>query len=53
MAKGYDSDFYVVCATVIPVLFLAAAVQGNAYKNVLGAATRAAVTKPDDSRSAK
>ena len=37
-----------VCATVIPVLFLAVAVQGDAYKSVLQAAMAAAQTKTSD-----
>jgi hypothetical protein len=32
------SEFYVTCATVIPVLFLAAAVQGGVYASLLQAA---------------
>ena len=48
MAKNFNSDFYVVCATVIPVLFLAVAVQGGAYKSVLQAAMVAARTKASD-----
>jgi len=35
------SDFYVTCATVIPVLFLAVAVQGRAYERVLRTANSA------------
>jgi hypothetical protein len=46
--KTFNSDFYVVCATVIPVLFLAVAVQGNAYKAVLDAAMKAARTNAND-----
>jgi hypothetical protein len=53
MVKGYDSNFYVVCATIIPVLFLAAAIQGNAYKNVLEAAIKAAKTESGDRLGAK
>jgi hypothetical protein len=37
MAKTFDVDFYVTCATVIPVLFLAVAVQGSAYASLLRA----------------
>ena len=48
MAKSFDPNFYIVCATVIPVLFLAVAVQGGAYKSVLTAAMTAARTKPSD-----
>jgi hypothetical protein len=35
MAKHFSPDFYVTCATVIPVLFLALAVQGRTYESVL------------------
>jgi hypothetical protein len=42
MAKGYDSDFYVVCATVIPVLYLAFVVQGGTYDAMLKTALQAA-----------
>lgn len=38
VAKPFDADFYIVCATIIPVLFLAVAVQGRAYESVLRAA---------------
>jgi len=38
MAKNFNADFYVTCATVIPVLFLAVAVQGRAYESVLRSA---------------
>jgi hypothetical protein len=34
------SDFYITCATVIPVLFLAIAVQGKGYQSVLQAALK-------------
>lgn len=37
----FPSDFYVTCATVIPVLFLALAVQGQAYGLVLRTSERA------------
>jgi hypothetical protein len=30
MAENFHADFYITCATVIPVLFLASAVQGQA-----------------------
>jgi hypothetical protein len=49
MPKTFDSDFYVVCATVIPVLFLAVAVQGNAYKTLLDTALKVRATNADDS----
>jgi hypothetical protein len=37
MHKHFPSDFYVTCATVIPVLFLAYAVQGRVYVSLLRA----------------
>jgi hypothetical protein len=43
--KSFNSDFYVVCATVIPVLFLALAVQGDSYQALLDASLKAAITK--------
>lgn len=49
MPKTFEPDFYVVCATVIPVLFLAVAVQGNAYKSLLDNSLKARITKVDDS----
>ena len=42
MAKSFDPNFYVTCATVIPVLFLAVAVQGRTYESVLESALKAA-----------
>jgi hypothetical protein len=42
MAKGFDSDFYVTCATVIPVLYLALVVQGGTYDVMLKTALQAA-----------
>jgi len=41
VADKFPSDFYVTCATVIPVLFLAVAVQGRAYEWVLRTSERA------------
>jgi hypothetical protein len=35
VADKFPSDFYVTCATVIPVLFLAVAVQGRTFESVL------------------
>ena len=35
VANNFPSDFYVTCASVIPVLFLALAVQGRVYEWVL------------------
>jgi hypothetical protein len=37
MADKLPSDFYVTCATVIPVLFLAVAVQGRTFESILRA----------------
>jgi hypothetical protein len=45
----FNSDFYVTCATVIPVFFLAVAVQDNSYQEVLDSLVEAAVA-PLDSR---
>jgi hypothetical protein len=42
VTKGYDSDSYVVCATVIPVLYLAFVVQGGTYDAMLKTALQAA-----------
>jgi len=39
-AVTFPSDFYVVGATVIPVLFLAVAVQGGAYETMIRAGVR-------------
>jgi hypothetical protein len=36
-APAFNSTFYAVAATVIPVLFLAVAVQGRGYKNLMKA----------------
>ena len=48
VSKTFNPDFYVVCATVIPVLFLAVAVQGNTYKAVLDTAMKEAMTRASD-----
>jgi anti-sigma-K factor RskA len=40
MTEKFNADFYVTCATVIPVLFLAAAVQGQALVFLLQRARR-------------
>jgi hypothetical protein len=40
MTEKFNADFYVTCATVIPVLFLAAAVQGQAFAFLLQRAGR-------------
>jgi hypothetical protein len=41
MTKHFPSDFYVTCATVIPVLFVAIAVQRGPYKLLLHASMAA------------
>jgi hypothetical protein len=41
VANRFDPDFYITCATVIPVLFLAVAV-GSSYKTLLRTAVAAA-----------
>jgi hypothetical protein len=46
VAKSFPSDFYVTCATAIPVLFLVFAVRGNTYGEMLTVARKAAVTLP-------
>lgn len=50
VAKSFPADFYVTCATVIPVLFLAVAVQGGTYEAMLQTALRAARTLPRRNR---
>jgi len=42
VAKTFQGDFYVACATVIPVLMLAFVVQGGTYESMLEAAAKAA-----------
>jgi hypothetical protein len=39
-AKTFPSDFYVAVATVIPVLFLALALQGPTYETMISTALR-------------
>ena len=41
-APAFNADFYATFATVIPVLFLALAVQGQLYSQLLGTVTKAA-----------
>lgn len=41
MADKFQPDFYVACATVIPVLFLAVAVEGRVYRWALSTSERA------------
>lgn len=50
MAKHVPTDFYVTCATVIPVLFLAIVVQGGTYESMLKAALDGAHKQPQRSR---
>jgi hypothetical protein len=38
----FQPDFYVTCATIIPLLFLTVAVQGTSYQNLLDAIVKAA-----------
>lgn len=45
MAKNFNPDFYVTCATVIPVLYLALVVQGSTYQAMLRRAVHAAHTR--------
>jgi preprotein translocase subunit SecG len=49
VAATFQGDFYVACATVIPVLMLAFVVQGGTYESMLEAAAKAA-RAPDGSR---
>ena len=51
MAKDFNADFYITCATVIPVLFLAVAVQGQAYETVLLKTLITARTRRDDGKT--
>jgi hypothetical protein len=48
--QHFDADFYVTCATVIPVLFLALAVQGGTYEDMLRTAVDAAHRQPGRGR---
>jgi hypothetical protein len=50
VAKSFPSDFYVTCATVIPVLFVALIVQGGTYEAMLRTALDAAQTLPRRNR---
>ena len=50
MSKSFPSDFYVTCATVIPVLFLALIVQGGTYEAMLKTSRHAAQTFPKRQR---
>jgi len=50
MSKSFPSDFYVTCATVIPVLFLALIVQGGTFEAILKTAQQAVQTSPKRQR---
>ncbi len=50
MAKTFPTDFYVTCATVIPVLFLALVLQGGGYEAMLRAARSSAQRLPKRQR---
>jgi hypothetical protein len=50
VSKVFPTDFYVTCATVIPVFYLALVVQGGTYGSMLKAARQAAKTLPQRSR---
>ena len=39
-APAFNSNFYITAATAIPTLFVALAVQGNGYENLLKASAR-------------
>jgi hypothetical protein len=43
--KGFPSDFYITCATVLPILYLALVVQGPTYEDMLKRAMEAAHTQ--------
>ena len=45
MKDAFNSNFYVIAATVIPVLYLALIVQANAIRQLLGRLDRAMQTK--------
>lgn len=46
VAKTFNADFYVTCATVIPVLFLGMVVQGGSYAEMLSSALETAQKHP-------
>jgi hypothetical protein len=50
MTRDFPSDFYVTCATVIPVLFLALIVQGGAHESLLRTARLAGQRLPRRNR---
>jgi hypothetical protein len=52
VAKHFNADFYITCATVIPVLFIALVVQGGTYEDMLRTALEAAHRRPGRSRDA-
>ena len=43
MTDKFQPDFYITCASVIPVLFLAVAVEGRVYRWALSTSERAEV----------
>ena len=50
-APAFNADFYTVAATVIPVLFLAIAVQGHIYDDLITAAKNAASQADNSARN--
>jgi hypothetical protein len=50
VGKHFNADFFVTCATVIPVLFLALVVQGGTYESMLRSAVEAANREPGRGR---
>jgi hypothetical protein len=53
MTENFNADFYVTCATVIPVLFLALAVQGRTYEVVVQAVQKRMKRAMADDRPAR
>ncbi len=45
MTKNFPSDFYVTCATIIPVLYLALVIQGGTYEILMKKAENSASAK--------
>jgi hypothetical protein len=45
MTKNFPSDFYVACATIIPVLYLALVIQGGTYEILMKKAENSASEK--------
>ncbi len=46
MTKTFPADFYVACATIIPVLFIAIAVQGNMIDEMMRVTLKTAGKTP-------